>query len=175
MNYFEEGVKAMELLYGKEVTLSLATVFDKKSNIRVVDTFFYGDAFYVSTYRLSKKCREIAINPHVALHQDFFVAYGMGYDIGSPLDSKNEQLRERFKNTFKTWYDIHVNEEDSNTCYVEIKLEDAIVFNDNMKYVLNFKDKTGTRSEFITDAIYENVDELRREYIEDMMYEKIET
>ena len=50
-------------LYGHDVAMPLATVNDGKANLRVVNSYYKDKAFYITTYALSNKMKEIAINP----------------------------------------------------------------------------------------------------------------
>ncbi|HYF81538.1 MAG TPA: pyridoxamine 5'-phosphate oxidase family protein [Clostridia bacterium] len=101
--------------------------FGDKANIRVVDSYYKENAFYITTYLLSNKMKEILKNPNVALNHNLFVAHGIGENIGNPLDEPNRGLREELKSVFVAFYDKHVDEQDENTCILKISLNDAIV------------------------------------------------
>lgn len=154
MNYFNESIHVMKELYGKDVPMTLATINEGKPNVRVVDTYFDGNAFYVSSYKLSKKCREIEKNSNVALNHNLFVAHGVAEDIGNPLEVRNKEIREKLIIAFKPWYEKHVNEVDENTCYIKISLTDAIIFANNYKYYIDFKSKEASREDFVIDIIF---------------------
>jgi len=68
-NYFNEAIAVMQGLYGKDTAMSLATVNGDKVNIRVVNAYYKENAFYVTTYALSNKMKEILKNSNVALNQ----------------------------------------------------------------------------------------------------------
>jgi uncharacterized pyridoxamine 5'-phosphate oxidase family protein len=68
MNYFNEAIMVMKELYGRDVAMSLATVNGEKPNARVINAYFKADTFYVTSYSLSNKMKEIAKNPRVALN-----------------------------------------------------------------------------------------------------------
>ena len=153
MNYFNEAVSVMKELYGRDVAMSLATVNDDKPNIRVVNAYFKEDTFYITTYTLSHKMKEIVKNPYVALNHNLFVAHGMGKNIGNPLEEGNKNLREELKQVFCAFYDKHVCEEDPNTCILKIDLADALLFANNYKYLIDFNQKTATREDFVVDII----------------------
>jgi len=93
MNYFNEAITVMKELYGKDVAMSLATVNGDKANIRVINAYYKENAFYITTYSLSNKMKEITKNPNVALNHNLFVAHGIGNNIGNPLEEQNRELR----------------------------------------------------------------------------------
>jgi hypothetical protein len=153
-NYFDEATNVMKELYGKDIAMPLATVNETKANIRVVNTYYNNNAFYIVTYALSNKIKEIQKYFNVALNHNLFVAHGIGENIGHPLNEQNKELREKLRNVFIAFYDKHVNEEDKNTCILKILLNDALVFANDYKYKINYKDKTATREKFIVDIIF---------------------
>ncbi|MFO7697347.1 MAG: pyridoxamine 5'-phosphate oxidase family protein, partial [Anaerolineae bacterium] len=67
MDLFAEAIQIMTEQFGHDVALSLATVSSDRPNVRVVNAYFARDAFYVTTYSLSNKMKEIAANPQVAI------------------------------------------------------------------------------------------------------------
>lgn len=154
MNYFEEGLDVMKELYGHDVAMPLATVNDGKANLRVVNAYYKDRAFYVVTYALSNKMKEIAVNPCVAINHNLFVAHGMGKNIGNPLKENNKELRDELKKVFYTFYDKHVNEKDENTCILKIELEDTLVFAHDYKYFIDFKNEAATRDKCVVDIVY---------------------
>jgi hypothetical protein len=97
MNYFDEAVTVMKELYGHDVAMPLATLNGNKANIRVVNAYYKENAFYITTYGLSNKMKEIDKNPNVALNHNLFVAHGIGKSIGNPLEERNRDLREELK------------------------------------------------------------------------------
>ncbi|MDR1030541.1 MAG: pyridoxamine 5'-phosphate oxidase family protein [Treponema sp.] len=153
-NYFEEAINVMKEIYGKDVPMSLATVNENKPNIRVVDTYFKDNAFYVVTYALSNKIKEIKKNSNVALNKDLFVAHGIGKNIGHPLDKQNLELRDDLRKVFMVWYDKHNNEDDKNMCFLEIKLTDGLVFANDYKYYIDFENKEASREKFIVGIVF---------------------
>jgi hypothetical protein len=153
-NYFKEAAAVMTDLYGKDTAMSLATVNGDKANIRVVNAYYKENVFYVTTYALSNKMKEILKNPNVALNHHLFVAHGIGKNIGNPLDAPNLSLREELKRAFIAFYDKHVDEQDENTCILKISLNDALVFAHDFKYIIDFKNQTATREDFVVDIVF---------------------
>lgn len=153
-NYFNETISVMKELYGKDTAMSLATVNGDKANIRIVNAYYKENTFYITTYALSNKMKEILKNPNVALNHNLFVAHGIGENIGNPLDESNRELREELKRVFVAFYDKHVNEQDKNTCILKVSLIDALVFAHNFKYFIDFVNQTATRENCIIDIIF---------------------
>lgn len=153
-NYFDEATAVMKELYGKDTAMSLATVNGNKADIRVVNTYYKENAFYITTYALSKKMTEISKNPNVALNHNLFVAHGTGENIGNPLDTHNRELREELRKVFIAFYDKHVNEQDRNTCILKVALHDALVFAHDFKYFIDFEKQTATHENCIVDIVF---------------------
>lgn len=53
--------------FGKDSLIALATVVDGVPNVRTVDSFYENGAFYVLTYALSNKMKQIKKNSVVAI------------------------------------------------------------------------------------------------------------
>lgn len=53
--------------FGKDSIISLATTIDNIPYVRNVDAFYEDGAFYVLTYGLSGKMKQIEVNPMVAI------------------------------------------------------------------------------------------------------------
>lgn len=153
-NYFNEATAVMKELYEKDVAMSLATVNANKADIRVVNTYYKDNAFYITTYALSNKMKEIMKNPNAALNHNLFVAHGIGENIGNPLEEHNKKLRDELRNVFSAFYDKHVNEQDKNTCILKISLTDALVFANDYKYIIDFKNQTATREHCVVDIVF---------------------
>lgn len=153
-NYFNEAISVMKELYGKDVAMSLATVNGDKANVRVINAYYKDKAFYITSYGLSNKMKEISKNRNVALNHNLFVAHGTGENIGNPLDKGNEKLRDELKKVFFVFYDKHVNEKDKNTCILKVTLSDALVFANDYKYFIDFENETSTRGKCVVDIIF---------------------
>lgn len=154
MNYFDEALTVMNELYGKDSVMSLATVKDRKADLRVVNAYYKDKAFYITTYALSSKMKEIALDPSVAVCHNLFVAHGNGRNIGHPLAPQNKELRDELKRVFCAFYEKHVNESDEQTCILKIDLTDALVFANDYKYIIDFKAMTATRENCVVDIVF---------------------
>lgn len=66
----------MKERFGKDNIIALATVKGGEPHVRNVDGFSENGAFYIITYALSNKMKQIEENPHVAIAADWFTAHG---------------------------------------------------------------------------------------------------
>ena len=125
--------------FGKDSLIALATVEDGIPHVRTVDAVYLGGAFYVVTYSLSGKCKQIAKNPTVAISGEWFTAHGIGENLGHVLLPENKAVMDILRAAFAAWYDNgHTNEADPHTCLLKIKLTDGVLFSDGIRYEIVF-------------------------------------
>lgn len=151
MNIYEKALSVMKELFEKDCQFSLATAKENIPSVRVVDTYFKDEAFYVVTYSNSQKCKEIASNSNVSLCNNFYRFNGNAYNIGHPLKEENKELREILIKVFEPWYFAHNNEEHEHMCYVKIELKDGFFYKDGTGYKVNFKLKEAKEFPFNLD------------------------
>lgn len=137
-------LKTKEILnerFGKDNIIALATVKDGKPYVRNVDAFYEDGAFYVITYALSNKMKQIEENPHVAISGDWFTAHGKGINLGWFCKDENKNIAEKLRKAFQEWIDNgHNNFDDKNTCILCIQLTDGILFSQGTRYDIDFSD-----------------------------------
>lgn len=127
--------------FGHDNTISLATIDGNRPAVRTVNGYYEDDSFYVVTYALSNKMRQIAINPNAAISGEWFTAHGIGENIGHPRDEKNVELMAKLREVFAAWYtNGHTDESDPNTCILRLRLTDAVLFNHGAKYEIDFSE-----------------------------------
>ena len=127
--------------FGKDNIIALATVRDGKPYVRNVDGFYDDGAFYVITYALSNKMKQIEENPHVAISGDWFTAHGKGINLGWFCKDENKEIAEKLRKAFCAWIDNgHNNFDDKNTCILCIRLTDGILFANGTRYDIDFTD-----------------------------------
>lgn len=125
--------------FGKDSLIALATVEDGVPYVRTVNAVYLDGAFYVVTYTLSNKMKQIAGNPVVAISGEWFTAHGVGESLGHVLLPQNEKIMAILRAAFAAWYDNgHTNEADPNTCLLKIRLTDGVLFSDGIKYDIDF-------------------------------------
>ena len=125
--------------FGKDSLIALATVEDGIPHVRTVDVVYIDGAFYVVTYSLSGKCKQIAKNPTVAISGEWFTAHGVGENLGHVLLPENKEIMDILRTAFAAWYDNgHTNEADPNTCLLKINLTDGVLFSNDTRYEIDF-------------------------------------
>ena len=130
----------MQERFGKDSLIALATVDGDIPAVRTVNTVYIDGAFYVVTYALSGKMKQIAKNPTVAICGDWFTAHGVGENHGHVLLEENQNIMEKLRTAFSAWYNNgHTNEADPNTCLLKIRLTDGVLFSHGTRYDIEFE------------------------------------
>ena len=130
----------MQERFGKDSLIALATVDGDIPAVRTVNTVYIDGAFYVVTYALSGKMKQIAKNPIVAICGDWFTAHGVGENLGHVLLEENQIIMEKLRTSFSAWYNNgHTNEADPNTCLLKIRLTDGVLFSHGTRYDIEFE------------------------------------
>ena len=126
--------------FGKDSLIALATVDGDIPAVRTVNTVYIDGAFYVVTYALSGKMKQITKKPTVAICGDWFTAHGVGENLGHVLLEENQSIMEKLRTAFSAWYNNgHTNEADPNTCLLKIRLTDGVLFSHGTRYDIEFE------------------------------------
>ena len=134
-----ETEKIMTERFGKDSIIALATDENGMPFVRNVDGFYEDGAFYVITYALSDKMKQIEKNPNVAIAGDWFTAHGKGINLGYFGKSENKCIAEKLKKAFEAWIDNgHNNFDDENTCILCIQLTTGVLFSHGTRYDIDF-------------------------------------
>lgn len=152
MDIYEKALQIMNELFAKDCQFAMATVKGNKPSVRIVDTFFENDSFYVVTYSKSQKVQELEENSQVSLCNEFYRFSGNAYNIGHPLLLENKAIREKLIKVFEPWYFAHNNEDDENMCYVKIEVKEGFFYKDGIGYKVNFQLKEAEQFPFDFDA-----------------------
>jgi len=137
-----EAQKIMNERFGHDVLIALATINNGKPAVRTVNAYYENGCFYVVTYALSGKMQQIAANPEIAVCGDWFTANGVGENIGHVLADSNKELMKKLREVFASWYSCgHVNEADSNTCILRLKLNDGVLMSHGIRYDIVFSEE----------------------------------
>ena len=135
----KETKEIMNERFGKDSIIAIATIKDGEPYVRNVDGFYEDGAFYVITYALSNKMKQIEENPHVAISGDWFTAHGKGINLGWFCKEENKDIAEKLRKAFCAWIDNgHNNFDDENTCILCIRLTDGILFANGTRYDIDF-------------------------------------
>ena len=130
-NFPKEAQEIMDARFSCDALIALATTGDNTPYVRTVNSYYEDGAFYVITYALSNKMKQIEKNPVVAICGEWFTAHGVGENLG--------YIRDKLRAGSAEWYDNgHVNEEDPNTCILCIRLTDGVLFSNGTRYDIEF-------------------------------------
>lgn len=125
--------------FGRDTLISLATVSDGEPQVRVVDGYYEDGAFYVLTYALSGKMRQLERCPRAAVCGEWFSGHGYGENLGYILDEKNAELFGKLRKAFSEWYgNGHIDERDRNNVILKLQLTDGVLFADGARYDIDF-------------------------------------
>lgn len=125
--------------FGKDSIIALATTIDNVPYVRNVDAFYFDKAFYVLTYGLSNKMRQIEQNSKVAIAGEWFTAHGKGVNLGYFGNKENEFIAGKMKEMFYEWIDNgHNNFDDVNTCILRVDLTEGILLSHGTRYEIDF-------------------------------------
>lgn len=125
--------------FSRDSIIALATVENGIPQVRNVDAFYQDGSFYVITYALSNKMKQISKNPDVAIAGEWFTAHGKGINLGYFGKEENRAIATQLREAFKAWIDNgHNNFQDENTCILRIQLTDGILFANETRYEIEF-------------------------------------
>ncbi len=134
-----EAEKIMVERFGKDSVISLATTVDNRPYVRSVNSFYDNGSFYVLTYGLSNKVKQIQQNSFVAISGDWFTANGTGVNLGYFGIEDNKEIADKMRVVFSEWINNgHYNFEDKNTCILKIELTDGVLFSHGTRYDIDF-------------------------------------
>ena len=131
--------KELDLLlserFGKDSIIALATSIDNIPHCRNVNSFYYDGSFYIITYALSEKMKQIQDNKKVAISGFWFNAIGEAYNRGYINKQENKFIKDKLFFAFKEWINnSHNNFDDLNTIILEIKLKEGKFYKDGICY-----------------------------------------
>lgn len=130
-----EAEKVMIERFGKDTVLALATAEHEVPYVRNVNADYEDGSFYIITYALSNKMKQIEKNPNVAITGDWFTAHGKGINLGYFGKEENRRIAEKLKIAFAEWIDNgHNNFDDENTIILCVELTDGLLFSHGTRY-----------------------------------------
>ncbi len=143
MVQMEKLTKEMEAVlverFGKDSIIGLATTSDNVPYVRNVDAYYEDGSFYVLTYGLSNKMKQIEVNPTVAIAGFWFTAHGKGVNLGYFGKEENKAIANKMREVFAEWIDNgHNNFDDVNTCILRIDLTEGVMFTPDNRYEIDF-------------------------------------
>ncbi len=134
-----EAIKIIEERFSSDNELSLATSENNIPSVRTVNAYYENGSFYIITYSLSNKVKQIEKNPIVSICSGWFNSQGIAKNMGYILDSTNFDMFSKLKKIFYKWYDNgHVDEDDKNTCILRIILTKGVLFSNGVRFDIDF-------------------------------------
>lgn len=135
----KETAAIMNERFGKDNVIALATVDEGRPAVRYVNAFYQDNSFYVITYGLSNKMRQIEQNPAVSIAGDWFTANGKGKNLGWFHAPENEAVAAALRAAFSEWIDNGHNDfSDKNTCILQLELQEGVLFSHGTRYEIDF-------------------------------------
>ena len=126
--------------FGKDNIIALATVGDGLPYVRYVNAYYEDGEFYIITYALSNKMKQIQQNATVSIAGDWFTAQGNGVNLGYFGKPENAEMAKKLRRAFAEWIDNgHNNFADENTSILKVELTEGVLFHHGKRYHINFK------------------------------------
>ncbi len=139
MTDYEQALAILDQRFGRDRMISLATSVDDLPSVREVNGYYRDGSFYIITHALSGKMQQIALNPRVALSGEWFSGHGLAENLGHVGKEENRVLISTLRQVFSSWYhNGHVDETDPNTCILRVRLTDAVLWKDGVRYEMDF-------------------------------------
>jgi len=137
MDWNMDAEAVMRERFGCDNVLALATVENGQPWVRSVNGYYEDGAFYVITYALSNKMKQIAANPSVALAGEWYTARGVGESLGFVGKPENAAMTAKLRQAFAGWIDNgHTNFEDEHTVILRIRVTGATLYAQGTRYDL---------------------------------------
>lgn len=131
----EDAEKIMTERFGKDTIIALATVENETPFVRYVNAYYENGAFYIITYALSNKMKQMKSNSTVAIAGDWFTAHGKANNLGYFGKKENRIIAEKLKIVFKEWIDNGHNDfDDENTIILCVELTDGLLLSHGTRY-----------------------------------------
>ena len=135
----EKTKHIMNERFGKDSVIALATVENGVPYVRNVNAYYENGAFYIITYGLSAKMKQIEKKPVAAVAGEWFTAHGEGVNMGYFGKPENSEIAEKLKKVFAEWIDNGHNDfSDVNTCILQIKLTDGVILSHGTRIEVDF-------------------------------------
>lgn len=130
-----EAEKVLIERFGKDSVIALATAADGLPSVRYVNAYYENGAFYIITYALSNKIKQIKSNPAAAIAGEWFTAQGRGVNLGYFGKKENRVIAGKLRAAFAEWIDNGHNDfKDENTVILRIELTSGRLFSNGTKY-----------------------------------------
>ncbi len=134
-NWDPDAEKIMVERFGKDTVIALATTEQGTPYVRNVNAYYENGSFYIITYALSNKMRQIKQNPAVAIAGEWFTAHGRGINLGYFGKPENLWIAGKLKLVFAEWIDNgHTDFRDENTIILRVELTDGLLLSHGRRF-----------------------------------------
>ncbi len=134
-----EAERILRARFGRDNVIALATVEEGAPQVRYVNGYYEDGAFYVITYALSNKMRQLAADSRAAVCGEWFTAHGVGENLGYFGRPENGEIAARLRRAFAGWIDNgHTDFADPNTCILRVRLTDGVLLSQGVRYEIAF-------------------------------------
>lgn len=131
----EEAEAIMKERFEKDTVIALATAEDGIPYVRNVNAYYEDGAFYIITYALSNKMKQLEKNPVAAIAGEWFTAHGKGVNLGWFGKKENREIAGKLRDAFREWIDNGHNDfDDENTIILCIELTDGLLLSHGTRY-----------------------------------------
>ena len=129
----------MKERFGKDNVIALATVGDGEPYVRYVNAYYEEGVFYIITYALSNKMRQIEKSGAVSIAGDWFTAKGKGVSLGHFGKPENVEMAKKLHEVFAEWINNGHNDfTDENTIILKVELTEGVLFSQGKRYHIDF-------------------------------------
>ncbi|MCI7767576.1 MAG: pyridoxamine 5'-phosphate oxidase family protein [Oscillospiraceae bacterium] len=131
--------KILDERFGCDNVIALATCENNCPHVRNVNAFYENGSFYIITYALSDKMKQLENNPLAAVSGEWFTAHGTAENLGFIGNEENRSTSDKLRTVFYEWIDNgHVDFNDKNTVILRIKLTDGVLFSQGKRFDITF-------------------------------------
>ena len=121
--------------FGKDTVVALATIENDAPRVRYVNAYYENGAFYIITYALSDKLRQLEKNPSAAIAGEWFTAQGRVENLGWFGSRENREIADKLRTAFAAWIDNGHNDfNDKNTVILRVELTGGLLMSHGRRY-----------------------------------------
>ena len=140
----QEWEKIMDERFGYDNIIALATSENDRPYVRSVNAYYEIGSFYIITYALSDKMKQLEKNPTAAISGEWFTAHGTPENMGFIGKEENRPTADKLRAVFAEWIDNgHVDFSAETTIILRIKLTDGILFSNGKRFDIDFTEVFG--------------------------------
>ena len=140
----QEWKKIMDERFGCDNIIALATSENDRPYVRSVNAYYENGSFYIITYSLSDKMKQLEKNPTAAISGEWFTAHGTPENMGFIGKEENRSTADKLRAVFAEWIDNgHVDFSAETTIILRIKLTDGILFSNGKRFDIDFTEVFG--------------------------------